>query len=87
MVELLSEPLYILAAVQLRFRLRAAIDTAAITAKAVATVLLLRLTRLPAALALSYGQVRAPLRGSVSLGSRYQQIFRTVTSESKISND
>ena len=58
MVELLSEPLYILAAVQLRFRLRAAADTAAITAKAAASVLLLRLTPLPAALALSYGPVR-----------------------------
>ncbi len=58
MVELLSEPLYILAAVQLRFRLRAFTDTAAITAKAATTAALLRLTTLPAALVLSYGQVR-----------------------------
>lgn len=63
MVELLSEPLYILAAVQLRFRLRAGADTAAITAKAAATVALLRLTSLPPALALSYGQVSATCSG------------------------
>ena len=74
MVELLSEPLYILAAVQLRFRLRAAADTAAITAKAVATVLLLRLTELPAALALSYGQVRTPLQPSITTGLPYSYI-------------
>lgn len=57
MLELLSEPLYILAAVQLRFRLRAIADTAAIIAKSAVAVALLRLTSLPPALALSLSQV------------------------------
>lgn len=56
MLELLSEPLYVLAAVQLRFRLRALVDTAAIVAKSAATVALLQLTAMPAALALSWAQ-------------------------------
>jgi hypothetical protein len=57
MLELLSEPLYILAAVQLRFRLRALVDTAAIVAKSATTVALLQLTALPPALALSWAQM------------------------------
>lgn len=57
MLELLSEPLYILAAVQLRFRLRAITDTAAIIAKSAVAVALLQLTSLPPALALSLSQV------------------------------
>ena len=42
MLELLSEPLYILAAVQLRFRLRALADTAAIVAKSGVAIALLQ---------------------------------------------
>ncbi len=57
MLELLSEPLYILAAVQLRFQLRAAVDTVAIIAKSAATVALLRSGALPPALALSWAQI------------------------------
>lgn len=57
MLELLSEPFYILAAVQLRFRLRAVTDTCAIVAKSAVAVALLRWTTLPPALALSLSQV------------------------------
>ncbi len=62
-VELLSEPLYILAAVNLRFRLRALLDSAALTAKALLTLLLVaglagpRARALPPAIVFSAAQL------------------------------
>jgi Rft protein len=71
MLELLSEPLYILAAVQLRFRLRALVDTAAIVAKSATTVALLQLTALPPALALSWAQMAFAAVTLVCYGTAY----------------
>lgn len=73
MLELLSEPLYILAAVQLRFRLRALVDTAAIVAKSAATVALLQLTAMPAALALSRAQIAFAAVTLACYGAAYAQ--------------
>jgi Rft protein len=73
MLELLSEPLYILAAVQLRFRLRAVVDTAAIIAKSATTVALLQLTALPPALALSWAQMAFAATTLVWYGAAYVQ--------------
>lgn len=73
MLELLSEPLYILAAVQLRFRLRALVDTAAIVAKSAATVALLQLTALPPALALSWAQMAFAAVTLMYYGTAYAQ--------------
>lgn len=73
MLELLSEPLYILAAVQLRFRLRALVDTAAIVVKSAMTVALLQLTALPPALALSWAQVAFAAVTLVCYGAAYAQ--------------
>jgi Rft protein len=73
MLELLSEPLYILAAVQLRFRLRALVDTAAIVAKSATTVALLQLTALPPALALSWAQMAFAAVTLLCYGAAYLQ--------------
>jgi Rft protein len=73
MLELLSEPLYILAAVQLRFRLRALVDTAAIVAKSAMTVALLQLTALPPALALSWAQMAFAAVTLVCYSASYAQ--------------
>lgn len=73
MLELLSEPLYILAAVQLRFRLRALVDTAAIIAKSAAAVALLQLTAVPAALALSWAQLAFAAVTLACYGAAYAQ--------------
>jgi Rft protein len=73
MLELLSEPLYVLAAVQLRFRLRALVDTAAIVAKSAMTVALLQLTALPPALALSWAQMAFAAVTLVCYGAAYAQ--------------
>ena len=73
MLELLSEPLYILAAVQLRFRLRALVDTAAIVAKSATTVALLQLTALSSALALSWAQMAFAAVTLVCYGAAYAQ--------------
>ena len=56
-MELLAEPLYILASVRLWYRLRVGVEGAAMAAKGVATLALLRAAALPPPLAFSWGQL------------------------------
>ena len=57
MIELLSEPLYILAQSRLLFRLRVAVETFAIVSKALLTLALLYADAAQPAIALSWAQV------------------------------
>ena len=59
MVELLSEPLYILAQTRLLFGLRVAVETLAIISKASLTLLILYTDAAPPAIALSWAQARS----------------------------
>ena len=56
LVELAAEPMFILAQLQLNFRLRVATEAAATLAKGLLTLALLRLTPLSDAIALSLAQ-------------------------------
>ncbi len=68
-VELLAEPLYILAAVQLRFGLRAAVDAAALLTKSAATLALLTTLRgMPSALVFSAAQLASALVALLGYG-------------------
>lgn len=57
LIELASEPLYCLASVRLRFRLRAAVDASAIIAKSALTLALVSFSEMPPALAFSFAQL------------------------------
>lgn len=59
MVELLSEPLYILAQLRLKLQLRVSAEACATLARGVATLALLKLSALDVGIALSIAQVRS----------------------------
>ena len=59
MVELLSEPLYILAQLRLRLQLRVFAEASATLARGVATLALLKLSLMDVGISLSVAQVRA----------------------------
>lgn len=61
LLELLSEPLYILAQSRLLFKLRVAVETSAIVSKALLTLSLLHRTGIQPAIALSWAQVSTHL--------------------------
>lgn len=56
-VEILSEPLYILAAARLQFGLRVAVETAGMSAKGLLTLALVRRPDFPPAIAFSWAQL------------------------------
>ena len=71
MIELLSEPLYILAQTRLLFGLRVIIETLAIVSKASLTLLLLYTDAAAPAIALSWAQARSYLKAICAACARY----------------
>ena len=68
MVELLSEPLYILAQLRLRLQLRVFAEASATLARGVATLALLKISVLDVGISLSVAQVRSCRIAEVSEG-------------------
>ena len=67
MVELLSEPLYILAQLRLRLQLRVCAEACATLARGMATLVLLQLSVLDVGISLSIAQVRSGCHASGQL--------------------
>ena len=79
MIELLSEPLYILAQTRLLFALRVVIETLAIVTKASLTLLLLYTDAAAPAIALSWAQARRTSYSSCWLVQAYTGKFDIVS--------
>ena len=75
MVELLSEPLYILAQLRLRLQLRVFAEASATLARGVATLALLKLSVLDVGISLSVAQVRTGLPHKCLESLKCQNIY------------